>query len=157
MCRMVIVVRDVDELTANMPVISEISRRMGGEAGRLLGVWCDPSAPSVPPDDSGLRRGVGEFRQSFERAGVWAVWRFEPPAEAAASEAGPHHGLISALLARAERPEGRIYIPVFAADQPAEALAAEMDRLTMAFPDRIAGPLYRRDDRTQLSWSLHDA
>ncbi|CAA7619631.1 hypothetical protein [Magnetospirillum sp. UT-4] len=157
---MLVVVRNLKVLQENSAAIGDLVRRLEPVNGPLRGVWCDPASASLPearvavPCAPGVYRSL-RFEQSFERVGVWAVWRFEPYFGADAVPWHPsHRDLAGALLSRDGERDGHLYVPVFDGGARRRAVAAEMDRLTAAYPQRIGAPLYRNGLTGRLSWTL---
>jgi hypothetical protein len=156
MTNLLIFVRTTDDLVRACPQVEEFlafcrSRQSGSFAnGRLLGAWIDEHTVTKLPQEMEPRLPSNQtillaVRETFALWGIWAVASIAPAClETKAGMELSHDMVLDALIGLARGDSGRAgrYSPVFARDTPKEQVRAEIKRLNIHYPLRIAGPIY---------------
>ena len=156
MTNLLIFVRTTNDLVRACPQVEEFlafcrSRQSGSFAnGRLFGAWIDEHTVTKLPQEMELQLPSNQtillaVRETFALWGIWAVASIEPVClETKAGMELSHDMVLDALIALARCDTGRAgrYSPVFARDTPKEQVRAEIKRLNIHYPLRIAGPIY---------------
>ena len=156
MTDLLIFVRTTDDLVRACPQVEEFlafcrSRQGGSFAnGRLLGAWIDEHTVTNLPQEMELRLPSNQtillvVRESFALWGIWAVASIDPAClEPKAGMKLSHDMVLDALIGLARGDSGRAgrYSPVFARDTLKEQVRAEIKRLNIHYPLRIARPIY---------------
>lgn len=151
---LLIFVRTTDDLVRACRQVEEFlafcrSRQSDSFAnGRLLGAWIEEHTVTKLPQEMELwlpskQTILLTVRETFALWGSWAVASIEPVClETKAGVELSHDMVLDALIARGDT--GRIgrYSPVFVRDTPKKQVGAEIRRLNIHYPLRIAGPIY---------------
>lgn len=149
-------VRTTDDLARACRQVEEFlafcrSRQSASFAnGRLLGAWIDEHTVIKLPQEMELRLPSNQtillaVRETFALWGIWTVLSIKAThLETRAGMELSHDMVLDAMisLARGAAGAGGRYSPVFAPDTPKEQVRAEIKRLNIHYPLRIAGPIY---------------
>lgn len=152
---LLIFVRRTDDLVRACRQVEEFlafcrSRQSDSFAnGRLLGAWIEEHTVTKLPQEMELRLPSKQtvlltVRETFALWGTWAVALIEPVClETKAGMELSHDMVLDALIALARGDSGRVgrYSPVFTRDMPKKQVHAEIKRLNVHYPLRIAGPI----------------
>ncbi|MHB1530832.1 hypothetical protein [Acidithiobacillus sp.] len=153
---LLIFTRTTDDLVRTCRQVEEFlafcrSRQSGSFAnGRLLGAWIEEHTVNKLPQEMELRLPSNQtilltVRETFALWGIWAVASIEPVClETKAGMELSHDMVLDALIALARGDTGRVgcYSPVFTRDLPKKQVHAEIKRLNIHYPLRIAEPIY---------------
>ena len=152
---LLIFVRTTDDLVRACRQVEEFlafcrSRQSDSFAnGRLLGAWIEEHTVTKLPQEMELwlpskQTVLLTVRETFALWGTWAVASIEPVClETKAGMELSHDMVLDALIALTRGDSGQVgrYSPVFTRDMPKKQVHAEIKRLNVHYPLRIAGPI----------------